>query len=538
MGGGAFVVAGGAALAIHLGSGRSQARPVVDGSTLNRGNGSEPDTLDPHKASGNWENNIIGDMFIGLATEDARANPMPGAALRYVESADGTVYTFQIREHDWSDGTPVTAHDFVYSLRRMLDPKTAAQYASILYPIKNAQAVSGGRLGTDQLGVRAIDDRTLEIAFEYQVPYIAQLLTHYATFAVPTHVVEKHGADWTRPENIVVNGPYILKEWVPNEHLLLVKNPHYYDSQRVKIERVYYYPTQDSQAALKRFRAGEFDVLTDTLPPQQIDWLKANLAPSLRLAPFILSQYVQFNLHRAPFDDIRVRTALSLAIDREIIASKIERAGERPAYAFVPPGIPGYQRGAELRFRALPMDTRIAQARQLLKEAGFGSPNSLSFGFNTQGTTEAKIIAVALQAMWASVGVDAQLVVSDSQLHYNLLRKHDFSVAWAGWIADYRDAKNYLTLAESTTQDLNYSGYANPKFDALMVQSDHTRDPRARAALLSEAEQLYLDAVAVAPVFFGITRDLVSPQVQGWVSNNVNINRTRFLSLDRAIATV
>jgi oligopeptide transport system substrate-binding protein len=419
----------------------------------------------------------------------------------------------------------------------MLDPKTAAQYASILYPIKNAQAVNGGRMPVEQLGVRAVDNRTLEMRFEYQVPYIAQLLTHYATFAVPQHVVARHGSDWTKPENIVTNGPYVLKEWVPNEHLLLVKNPRYYDAKRVKIERVFYYPTQDSQAALKRFRAGEFDVLTDTLPPQQIDWLRANLAPSLRLTPFILSQYVQFNLHRKPFDDSRVRLALSLAIDRETIASRIERAGERPAYGFVPPGIPGYQRAAELRFRALPMAARLTQARQLLKDAGFGVHNPLSFTYNTQGTTEAKLIGVALQAMWSNVGANAQLVASDSQLHYNLMRKHDFSVAWAGWIADYRDAKNYLTLAESTTSDLNYSGYSNPKFDALMNQSDQTRDTRARAALLSQAEQLYLDDAAIAPVFFGVTRDLVSPQVRGWVSNNVNINRTRFLSLDRTIAS-
>jgi oligopeptide transport system substrate-binding protein len=536
--GGVAVAAGVGVFAFRGRSARGFTLSSADGKTLNRGNGAEPDTLDPHKAQGQWENNIIGDMFVGLMTEDAAANAVPGAAESYTVSDDGLVYRFKIREHVWSDGVPVTAHDFVYSFRRIADPKFAAQYVSILYPVKNMQAVSTGTLPVDQLGVRAIDDRTLEIAFHFQVPYIGQLLTHFTTFAVPRHVVEKHGDQWMRPENIAVNGPYTLKQWIPNDHVRVEKNPRFWDAKNVKIETVNYFPTQDSEAALKRVRGGDFDLLTDSLPPQKIDWLRANMKNELRLWPFILSQYVQFNLKRKPFDDIRVRQALSLAIDREIMCSRVERAGEQPAYAMIPPGMPAYPGKARIGFHDTAMPARLAKAKALLAEAGYGPHNPLSFDYAMTMTSEIKLVSVALQEMWRHVGVTARLMPSETQVHYATLRKHEFDVAWAGWAADYRDPKNYLFLFQSGTEDMNYGTYHNPKFEALVAASDNARDPHVRAGILQQAEQILLDDVAIAPVYFGVTRDLVSPQVKGWVSNNVNVNRTRHLSLDRSIATV
>jgi oligopeptide transport system substrate-binding protein len=532
---GAVAVAGAGAWAFRSMPGPGVALSTSDAKTLNRGNGAEPDTLDPHKAQGQWEYNIIGDMFMGLMTEDAAGYPTFGAATHYSASADGLVYTFTLRDHRWSDGVPVTAHDYVYSFRRIANPKTAAQYVSILYPIRNVQAVAEGKLPPDQVGVRAIDDRTLEIAFNCQVPYIGELLTHFTTFAVPSHVVEKHGDAWLKPENIVTNGPYVLKTWTPNDHIHLVKNPHFYEHDKVRIENVYFYPTQDAQAALKRFRSADFDVVDDSLAPQQIDWLRANMAKELRLSPFMMSQYVQFNLRRKPFDDVRVRTALSLAIDREVLCDRISRAGEQPAYALIPPGIPGYSGKARLGFRAMPMAARLDKARSLLAQAGYGPGHPLMFDFSMIMTTQVKLISVALQEMWRQIGVSVRLVPSETQVHYAVLRRHDFDAAWAGWVADYRDAKNYLFLFERSTPDMNYGFYANPKFDALVAQSDQTRDAHARAGLLEEAEQILLDDAAVLPVYFGVTRDLVSPQVKGWISNNINVNRTRFLSLDRTI---
>ena len=384
MGAGAAVVAiGGTAYALR-GPDDARRRASLDPHTLNRGNGAEPDSIDPHKASGQWENNIIGDMFMGLMTENAAASPVYGAAESYTVSGDGLTYTFKIRDHKWSDGVPVTAHDFVYSFRRILDPKTAAQYASILYPIKNAEAVNAGKKKPDQVGVRAIDDRTLEITFNFQVPYLPELLTHYTTFAVPKHVVEKHGDDWLKPENVATNGPYVLKEWLPNDHITLVKNPMFHDRDSVKIATVNFYPTQDSSAALKRFRGGDFDLVTDSIPPQQIDWLRANLPRELRLWSFILTQYVQFNTKRKPFDDVRVRRALSLAIDREVMTAKVLRAGERPAYSLVPPGMPTYPGKAQFDFKSMAQNARLAKAKDLLAQAGL-TPASPSPGLGHAG---------------------------------------------------------------------------------------------------------------------------------------------------------
>lgn len=525
-----LAVAGGTAFALR---GQGTRRHVLsDNKTLNRGNGDEPDSLDPHKAQLNLEGNIIGDMFLGLMTQDIASNPIPGAALSYSESADGLVYTFKLRDHTWSDGKPVTAHDYVFSLRRIMEPKTAGQYATILYAIKNAEAVNGGRMPPDQLGVRAIDDKTLEISFHDQVPYIAQLLTHFSSFAVPQHVVEKHGDAWLDPANIVVNGPYILKEWVANDHILLVKNPHFYDAASVVLERIYYYPTPDYPAALKRFRAGELDT-NSAVPSQQIDWVKSNLPDSLRITAFSATEYLQFNVIRPPFNDVRVRKAVSMAIDREIIASRVMRAGETPAYEFVPPNMPGYQGKAHCDFASIPMSQRIAQAKKLLVEAGYNESNPLTFDYMFPDQTDRKLVAVALQSMWKDIGAQVRLAATDVVVHYNNMRKQEFSVGASGWSSDYRDAKDWLMLWQTVSRDMNYGRYSNPKYDALIDQSDQTRDPAQRGLLLQRAEQISLDDVAYAPVFHNTQRMLISPEVKGWVNNDMGINRSRYLSLDR-----
>jgi len=537
MAGGAVALIGGGAYALKGKGGPGMILPTGDSRTLFRGNGAEPDTIDPHKASGNWENNIIGDMFVGLMTDAADASAIPGAAESYTVSSDGLVYTFKLRDHVWSDGVPVTAHDFVFSFRRVADPRTAAQYATILYPLRNMQPATEGKVKPEHIGARAIDDHTLEMTFEYQVPYIRELLTHYTTFAVPKHVVDKYGEAWTRAENFVGNGPFKLKQWIPNDHIHLVKNSRFFAAAGVALQNVLFFPTQDSSAALKRFRGGEFDIVTDSVPPQHIRWLQQNLPREVRLSPYILSQYAQFNMRKKPFDDLRVRTALSLAINREILAAKVLRAGEQPNYALVPPGMPGY-RPAELRFRQQPMVQRLERTRALLAQAGFGPSNPLSFELNISGATESHFAGVALQGMWNDIGVKARLAPYESAIHYAMLRKRDFEVTWAGWIADYRDAKNYLMLFESGTTDLNYGDYSNTAFDALVARSDNEHDPARREELLRAAEQVLLDDVAIAPGYLGVARNLVSPQVKGFVTNNVNIHRSRYMSLDRDIRTV
>lgn len=476
-------------------------------------------------------------MFLGLMTESAAGMPVPGVAQGYTVSDNGLIYTFTLRDHVWSDGVPVTANDFVYSYRRMLNPKTAAQYAVLLYPIKNARAVNTGTLPPEAVGVRALDSRTLQVEFAIQAPYAKQLFMYFPTFAVPQHAVERHGEKWLLPQNIVTNGAYILKEWVPNDHILLVKNPRFYDADNVAIERVFYYPTPDYSAALRRFRTGEIDI-QNGVPSEEIDWLKYNMPSVLRASPFMSIRYLVFNTTVKPFNDLRVRTALSLAIDREIVAGRVMHAGERPAYAFVPPRMPGYPGNAQLRFRDMPMSARIAKARALLSEAGYGPHNPLAFDFNVYDTSDARLSSVALQAMWQSIGCEVNIVPSDKKDHYNLLFKRAFSVAWAGYVADYLDAKDFLFQWVGGRNMLNYGGYNNPQYDALICSSDHAPDPAERAALLEKAEQILLDDMIVAPLFNDVSRNLVSPAVQGWVGNDIDVNRTRYLRLDRSRAEV
>jgi oligopeptide transport system substrate-binding protein len=535
LGGGAVVaVIGGAAFSLGGGATRHS---TFDNKTFNRGNGAEPDSLDPQKIQLSWENNIVGDMFMGLMTEDANGKPAFGAAVSMDESADGLTYTFKIRDHKWSDGQPVTADDFVFSFQRILNPKTAAPYASLLYPIKNAQAVNGGKMPVSRVGVRAIDSHTLEMTFEYQVPYLRQLLTHYTTFPVPRHVIEKHGDQWLQPANIATNGAYTLKEWVPNDHITTVKNKNFYDAHNVHIETVNFYPSSDYASALKRFRAGEFDVMFG-VPPSEIGWLRENLPGYLHVAPFVALNYIQFNFSKPPFNDLRVRQAISMAIDREIIAARVMRAGEKPAYAMVPPGVPGYPGKPQLAFKSMNMAARIAKAKALLAEAGYGPGNPLTFEYSFSGQSDVRLVAVALQSMWRAIGADVDLAPTDAQVHYNKLRKQQFEAAWAGWYLDYLDAKDVLFLAQTSSKDMNNGLYSNPRFDVLVDKSDYIRDPAQRAVVLQQAEQIMLDDVAFAPVFYAVSRNIVSKQVRNWTDNDINVHRTRYLSLDRKILDV
>ena len=505
--------------------------------TFHRGNAAEPATLDPHKASTVWEDWIIGEMFVGLMHQDPAGNPIPSACESFTGSSDGLTYTFKLREHNWSDGMPVTAEDFVYSFRRIADPKTAAQYVSILFPIVGVQDSVDGKIKPEDIGVRALDPRTLEIKVSYQVPYINQLVMHQTTYPVPRHMLEKVGDEWLKPEHIVTNGPFILKEWVANDHILVVKNPRFFAADKVRFERIYFYPTEDAAAALKRFRAGELDIVNRCPPTTEVPLLRKTLPRELKIAPFVANYYLAVNQTRPPFNDFRLRQALALAIDRETLVNKVIRVGQLPAYNIVPPGMPGYSYAAQARFRAMPMAERLIKAKALLAEAGYGPDNSLAFDFSTYNSIEAKTTAITLQAMWHEVGVKMRIKPLDSQILYDTLRKRDFVVAHNGWIADYRDPKNFMFLFQTSSPELNYGGYSNPKYDRLVAQADVIRDPNARLQGLAEAEQLLLDEMGAIPLMFDVTRDMVSPQVKGWIPNVTNMNRSRYLSLDRSIQT-
>lgn len=505
------------------------------GKLLRRGNGAEPDTLDPHQASGTWENNIIGDMFLGLTTEDPAARPVPGCAESWTTSDDGLVWTFKLRRGlTWSDGVPITARDFVYSWRRILDPRTAARYAFILHVLRNAQEINAGARPPEELGVRAVDDLTFEVTLAQPAPFLPGLLQHYASFAVPEHVVAKHGRAWVQPGTMVSNGAYVLAEYVPNSYVRLRKNPRFHDAANVAIEDVIFYPIDDERSALTRFRAGEIDmnVTTSGFPIQQLDWLNANMPGQARIYPLLSVNYIFMNLRRPPFDDPRLRRAVSLVLDRDLLMNRVRRDGSAPAYAFVPPVVDNYTPGPRLDFADWPMERRLAEARRLLADAGYGPQRPLAFEFQYRLSYETRRLYVAMSALLKEAGIVARLLGNEPRVHYTRVQQNDFEVAEAGWVGDYNDPQTFLSLIESSAGVFNYPGYSNPAFDRLMAEAKVMLDLDARAGIMARAEQIALDDCAVIPLSYATTKNLVSPRVKGFEDNAENTHRTRWLRLD------
>jgi len=499
--------------------------------TINIHNGADPASLDPHKISGDWENRIAGDIFEGLVTEDKGAEAIPGQAESWSLSDDQLVYTFTLREGiQWTDGKPVTANDFVFAFQRLMNPETAAKYSYLQYPIKNAEDINGGKI-TDisSLGVVAVDDRTLEITLEQPTPYFITALTHYTAYPLPQHVIEDKGDDWVKIENIVTNGPYKPPDWVPGSHVTTVKNDKHYDAANIKIEGAKFFVLEDESAALKRFRAGEFDILTN-FPTDQYEWLQENLPGQAKVAPFAGLYYYVINNQQAPFDNADVRKALSMSINREVIGPQILGTGEIPAYSWVPPGMANYGEPATVDWKDLPYGDKVAEAKALLEGAGFTADNPLELQLRYNTNENHKRIAVAIASMWKPLGVTVELYNTETKVHYDELQKGIVEVGRAGWLADYNDADNFLNLLKSSI-DFNYGRYANAEFDALLDKANETSDAQERSGILHQAEQIALDETASIPIYYYLSRNVVSPKVSGFENNAFDIHRTRWLEL-------
>ena len=498
---------------------------------LNRGNAAEPLSLDPHHVQGGWEINILGDLMTGLTTENVKGEPIPGAAERWEQSEDGKTWTFHIRDHLWSDGKRVTAQDFVFAWRRILDPKTAASYAYYLYLIKNAEAVNTGKTPLDALGVRATDDKTLVVELERPVPYLLQFMTHVTTYPVPRHVVQEKGDAWTKPGTYVSNGAYALSEWSPNDHVTLLKNKNFYDAANVRIDRAIFYPTADYEAALKRLRAGELDI-QDRMPSQQIDWLRAHMPEILHLDPVLTTEYLVSNQTRKPFGDVRVREALSLAVNRETIVTKITKVGEVPAYNMIPPGIANYPGGVYLSFKSMPFPERLKRAQELMRQAGYGPDNLLRTTLIIRSAaTTARRVPIAVQQMWKQIYVDAQILQLDAAIFYNRIQTGDFDIANPAWGADFNDASNFLDLLRTGNAN-NYGHYHSAEYDKLLDRASVELDLAKRGALLAQAEKIALDDYVWCPINFWVSGALVRPYVKGWEDNSADTHHTRWLSID------
>lgn len=517
-------VATAGALALFMGS-------AAQAVTLNLGNGGEPGSLDPHKVSGNWENRIVGEYLEGLVAEDAKADAIPGQAESWTISDDGLVYTFKLRaDAVWTDGQPVVAQNFVDAFQRLFDPATAAEYAYLQFPIKNSSKIAAGEI-TDfsQLGIKAIDEKTLEITLEASTPFFLQALTHYTAYPIRKDVIEKFGDQWTQPENIVGNGPYKIVEWVPGSYIRAVKSDTYYGKADVKIDEIMFENSEDLTAALNRYRAGELDILTD-FPSDQYQFLQDNYPGEAHVAPFLGIYYYVVNQEKPPLDNVNIRKALSISIMRDVIGPEVLGTGELPAYGWVPEGTANYEGTPYMPdWAGKPYEERVAEAKALMAEAGYTPENPLTLQLRYNTNENHQRIAVAISSMWKEIGVNVELLNAEVAVHYDALRAGDFQVGRAGWLLDYSDASNTLDLLRTGVEN-NYGRYSNAEFDSLMDQAAKELDLTKRAGLLHQAEKLAMDEFGAIPIYWYVSKNVVSPKISGFVDNAKDINRVRWLS--------
>lgn len=497
--------------------------------TLYLGNAGEPETLDPHRYNLRLEETLLTDLFLGLTTFDAAANVVPGAAERWTVSDDGLVWTFTLRDGlKWSDGAALTAADFVFAFQRLLDPATAASLAYFMYPLRNAEAVNAGRAPAAELGARAIDPRTLELTLERPYPYLPERLLYPTGYPVPRHVIERVGDDWVKPRHWVSNGAYRLADWQPQAAITLERNPHFAASglPAAHLPTVVYLPLAGDQAAYNRYRAGEVDAIS-TFPASELPAVRDRLPEHLRLSPLLSITYLVFNTRQPPFDDPRVRQALALAVQRETLTDKVQRAGNVASASFVPALVNDYQPVPEPA-AAQSQEERLGHARALLADAGYGPGKPLSITLRYVSSTEAKRTNLAIAAFWKALGVDTRLHQAELKVHFSDLRQGNFQVAMAGWFGE-SNPEHYLGLWQSDTGDVNYGGYRNPAFDALMGRAAQQSDLTARNTLLRDAEAVGIADYPVVPLYAVMVRRLVRPDLAGWQDNARDAHPARFL---------
>lgn len=511
-----------AVLLIAFPAGFALAGPTV----IHHGTAADPPSLDPNVSSG-MAAPILTDLFVGLVARDADLRPSPASAESWTVSPDGLTWTFRLRpDLRWSDGKPLTADDFVYTYRRLMTPATASQIAGAFFFIEGARDVFKGSAPPETLGVTAPDPATVMIRLEHPVPYLLDLFSTTQVGPVPRHVIEEHGAAWARPGRMVSNGAYVLAERVPQTYMKLVKNPHFFAADSVMIDEVYWHPTQDLATSLRRFRAGELDVVLN-FPPDEIDRLKDTFREALHITPALGTYFLALNTRREPFDDVRVRKALSLAVDREAIAERLLRTGVKPAWSFVTPDFEGYG-GIVPPERSKTLAARQAEARELLKQAGFGPDNPLTVPLVYETQEENRRIMVAIAGMWQAIGVKTEL----ENVQFGVLRSRvltgNYDAARFTYFASFDDAYAFMQVFASGNPN-NWPGYASETYDALLDRYNRTPDAAERAAVLREAETLMMGEYPVIPIYHYVWRRLVSPRVGGWVDSPRGTPPTRFL---------
>ncbi|QUJ68906.1 peptide ABC transporter substrate-binding protein [Photobacterium sp. GJ3] len=494
--------------------------------------GTEVPTLDPTMTTDDSSSKVISDLFDGLVTEDTEGNIIPALASHWETSADGKTVTFHLRDGlQWSNGEPLTAADFVYSFQRNADPASAAPYSWYLATanILNAVEITDGKKAKETLGVKALDEHTVQFTLTQPTPYFVKTLSHPSTFPVYRKVVEQFGDNWTRPEHIVSSGAYTLTNWVVNERIDLVRNPKYWNDAKTVINKAAYLAIENQTAEYNRYRTGEIDI-TSTFPLEQYKQIKKERPDELLTMPSLATYYYLFNLEKKPFDDVRVRKALAYAIDRDVVTKIILGQGQIPAYGVTPPAVAGFD-APVLPWSKLNQKERNQKAKALLAEAGFSKDKPLKFEL-VYNTNEAhKKLALAMMSMWKqSLPVEVDLANQEWKTFLEKLAQKDFGLARYAWVGDYNEASTFLSYFES--KGMNYSRWANPAYDQAMANALAATSETERNKFYQEAERIFSEEMPAIPLYFYTKTVVKSPKVGGYSTTNASAYRyTRDLYL-------
>jgi oligopeptide transport system substrate-binding protein len=501
------------------------------GTTLLRGAGPEPDSLDPQKARSVESQGILRDLCEGLTTLDKSAAVAPGVATDWTVSTDGRKYTFNLRpDARWSNGEQVVAADFVAALRRLADPATASGYAQVIDVIENASDIVAHRKPPESLGVYAPSDTTVVIDLATPTAYVPTLLSHTSTCPVHRPTLTQHPAGLAKPGTMISNGAFILKEWVQGSHILVTRNHHYWNDAATRLDAVKYLLIPDENAELTRYRAGGLHT-TYVVPRGQFDWIQANLAGELHIAPQLGTYYYGFNLKKAPFkDNPGLRRALSLVIDREKLAHSVLRVGELPAYGWIPPGVSHYT-SQSFDYRDRPMADRIAEARRLYAQAGYSAAKPLSFELRYNAGEVHNKVAVAVASMWKeALGAEARLTAVEFKSLLQDIDRGDVEVFRSSWVGDYNDAYTFAQYLKSNF-GINLPRYRSAEYDSLVGAAALEIDAAKRGELLESAERVVLRDHPLMPIYFYVNKHLVKPEVDGWYDNVMNVVYSKDLGL-------
>lgn len=492
----------------------------------------EPASLDPAKAVGLPEIQVIRDLFEGLTNQDAKGNIIPGVATQW-QTTDNKTWIFTLRKDaKWSNGDPVTANDFVYSWRRLVDPKIGSTFAwfAELAGIQNAGAITKGQMTPDKLGVTALDDHRLKVTLDKPVPYFVSLTANFSLYPVPEKVIEKAGKNWVQPGTLVGNGAYKLQERVVNEKLVLVRNDHYWDNAHSVLTKVTFVPINEESSATKRYRADDIDI-TESFPKNMYSMLKKDLPGQVYTPDQLGTYYYAFNTTKGPTADVRVRKALTWSIDRKIIAEKVLGTGEKPAWHFTADVTAGFKPKPGF-LQQHSQEELNQQVKALLAAAGYGPNHPLDLTLLYNSSENNQKVAIAVASMWKkNLGVSVKLQNQEWKTYIDSRNTGNFDVIRASWVGDYNEPSTFLSLLTSTHSG-NIAKFNSPEYDALIDKASRETNAEARNGDYNRAEQIIAAQSPIAPIYQYTNGRLIKPWVKGYPITNpedVAYSRTMYI---------